>query len=163
MNGHESPHGIISHYCEKNMTAVCKQLLQMHHFSTQDHIRDALIKEGFDDISQSTVSRLLTKLKIVKAPNVYGKRVYCVTETTNPTYTDSEIASQIEFVTHNKLVIVVKTHPGSAQLIARIIDLHPHQEILGTIAGNDTIMVAPCHIDRISDCEKAVCLSLGMI
>lgn len=163
MNGHESPHTIISHYCEENMTAVCKRLLQTHNFSTQDNIRDALIKEGFDDISQSTVSRLLTKLKIIKIPNVYGKRVYCFTETTNPTHIDSEIASQIEFITHNKLVIVVKTHPGSAQLIARIIDLHPHKEILGTIAGNDTIMVAPCNIDRISDCEKAVCLSLGMI
>ena len=55
----------------------CKQLLQQQSFSTQDDIRYALIKLGHNDISQSTVSRLLTRLGVTKIPNAYGKKMYC--------------------------------------------------------------------------------------
>lgn len=157
-------HGTINHHFkEDDITSACKQLLQQHSFTTQDDIRQTLIKIGFSDVSQSTVSRLLSRLGVTKIPNVYGKKVYCLTAESEPVKVQSVIASQIEYITHNQIVIVVKTHPGSAQLIARLVDVHPHKEILGTVAGNDTVMIAPSDINRITECETAIRTKLGLI
>jgi transcriptional regulator of arginine metabolism len=134
----------------------CKQLLQQQSFSTQDDIRYALIKLGHNDISQSTVSRLLTRLGVTKIPNAYGKKMYCLSINTQPMVAESTILSQINSIAHNEMLVVIKTQSGSAQLIARLLDHEPNPEILGTIAGIDTIMVAPRHIHRIKECEKAI-------
>lgn len=147
---------------DENIAAACKRLLQQQSFTTQDDIRQRLIDLGYDDVSQSTVSRLLSRLGVAKIPNAYGKKVYCLTVESEPVQVGSSIASQIEFITHNQLVVVVKTHPGSAQLVARLIDIQPHAEILGTVGGNDTVMVAPKDITRIEQCEQVVKARLGL-
>jgi len=54
-------HGAID---DENITTACKRLLQQQSFSTQDDIRQRLIEMGFDDVSQSTVSRLLSRLGV---------------------------------------------------------------------------------------------------
>lgn len=162
MSGY-SMHGAIDAFCqEESMTSACKRLLQQQSFSTQDDIRTQLIDMGFEDVSQSTVSRLLSRLGVAKVPNAYGKKVYCLTVESEPVQVGSSIASQIEFITHNQLVVVVKTHPGGAQLVARLIDIQPHAEILGTVGGNDTVMIAPKDISRIDECEKVVKARLGI-
>ncbi len=147
---------------EENITAACKRLLQQQSFTTQDDIRTALISQGFLDVSQSTVSRLLSRLNVAKIPNAYGKKVYCLTVESEDVRVNSSIASQIEFITHNQLVVVVRTHPGCAQLVARLIDVQPHKEILGTVGGNDTVMVAPRDINHIDACEEVVRSRLGV-
>ena len=146
---------------DENITAACKRLLQQQSFATQDDIREALIAQGYQDVSQSTVSRLLSRLGVAKVPNAYGKKVYCLTVENEGVQVDSSIASQIEFITHNQLVVVVRTHPGCAQLVARLIDVQPHREILGTVGGNDTVMVAPRDINHIEMCEQVVRTRLG--
>lgn len=147
---------------EDSITDICRRLLQQQSFSTQESLRNELINLGYEDISQSTVSRVLTRLNVVKVPNAYGKKVYCLSMENEGIKVDSAISSQVEFVTHNQLVVVVRTHPGSAQLVARIIDIQPHEEILGTVGGNDTVMIAPKDINRISECEAIVRKRLGM-
>ncbi len=57
---------------------------------------------------------------------------------------------------------MIKTHPGGAQLVARLIDMQPHVDILGTIGGNDTVMVAPKDIMRINQCLQVVKQYLGL-
>ena len=141
---------------------VCKRLLQQQSFSTQDDIRHHLIDMGYTDISQSTVSRLLSRLGVAKTPNVYGKKVYCLTVENEPVRIGSSISSQVEYITHNQMVIVIKTHPGGAQLIARLLDTQPHHEILGTIAGIDTVMIAPRDISHIDQCESIIRSRLGL-
>ncbi|CEO40361.1 arginine repressor [Photobacterium kishitanii] len=153
---------IDDNYCNDNMTSACKRLLQQQSFTTQDDIRHQLIKLGFNDISQSTVSRLLLRLGVTKVPNATGKKIYCLTTENEPIKIHASIASQIEFITHNQLVIVIKTHPGGAQLVARLIDMQPHVDILGTIGGNDTVMVAPKDIMRINQCLQVVKQYLGL-
>ena len=144
-----------------NLTVTCKHLLQQQSFVTQDDIRDALIAHGFEDVSQSTVSRTLSRIGVVKVPNAYGKKVYCLAVENKDARVDSSVVTQIEYITHNQLMVVVRTNPGSAQLVARIIDLQPHQEILGTVGGNDTVMVAPRDINHIEACEEVVRNRLG--
>ncbi len=162
MNGSDMHGAIDAFQNDENIATACKRLLQQQSFSTQDEIRQQLIAMGFDDVSQSTVSRLLSRLGVAKVPNAYGKKVYCLTVENEPVQVGSSISSQIEFITHNQLVVVVKTHPGGAQLVARLIDIQPHAEILGTVGGNDTVMVAPKDIGRIEECERVVKARLGI-
>ena len=147
---------------DKTLTAACKRLLQQQSFATQNELREALIDIGFEGISQSTVSRLLSQLGVVKVQNACGRKVYCITVETAPVRVESSISSQIEFITHNQAMVVVKTHPGSAQLVARLVDIDPHTEILGTVGGNDTVLIIPKDITRIDACERIVKARLGV-
>lgn len=154
--------GVIDEIEYSTLSCACKRLLQKHSFSTQHDVRVKLVELGFKGISQSTVSRLLAQLGVVKVPNASGQRMYCITSETAPIHISSSIASQIEFITHNQSTVVVKTHPGSAQLIARLIDVAPHADILGTVAGNDTVIIIPRDINQIEACEQIVRAHLGM-
>ncbi|MEH0742635.1 arginine repressor [Vibrio cholerae] len=147
---------------DKTLTSACKRLLQQQSFSTQNELREALVNIGFEGISQSTVSRLLSQLGVVKVQNACGKKVYCITVETAPVRVESSISSQIEFITHNQSMVVVKTHPGSAQLVARLVDIDPHTEILGTVGGNDTVLIIPKDTQKIDTCERIVRMRLGV-
>jgi len=155
------PHSAIAHE-DESLAAACKRLLQQQSFANQNELREKLIELGFDGISQSTVSRLLSQLGVVKVQNACGKKVYCITVETAPVRVESSIASQIEFITHNQAIVVVKTHPGSAQLVARLVDIDPHSEILGTVGGNDTVLVIPRDANNVEACERVVKTRLGV-
>ncbi|GAA5648391.1 arginine repressor [Vibrio proteolyticus NBRC 13287] len=148
---------------DHTLATACKRLLQQQSFSTQNELREKLIDIGYEGISQSTVSRLLSQLGVVKVQNACGKKVYCITVENAPVRVESSIASQIEFITHNQSIVVVKTHPGSAQLVARLVDIDPHTEILGTVGGNDTVIIIPKDTDRIDACERVVKARLGVM
>ncbi|EKO3572050.1 MULTISPECIES: arginine repressor [Vibrio] len=147
---------------ERSLTAACKRLLQQQSFANQHELRERLVELGFEGVSQSTVSRLLSQLGVVKIRNACGKKVYCITVETAPVCVESSIASQIEFITHNQSVVVVKTHPGSAQLVARLVDIDPHSEIIGTVGGNDTVLVIPRDANHVEACERIVKSRLGV-
>ncbi|GLT20105.1 hypothetical protein GCM10007938_38880 [Vibrio zhanjiangensis] len=147
---------------EMNLVTACKKLLQQQSFSTQHQLREALVDVGFTGISQSTVSRLLSQLGVIKVQNTCGKKVYCITVETAPVRVESSISSQIEFITHNQSMVVVKTRPGSAQLVARLVDIDPHIDILGTVGGNDTVLVIPKDTQHIDETERVVRVRLGI-
>ncbi|OBT16343.1 arginine repressor [Vibrio sp. UCD-FRSSP16_10] len=147
------------HNKEKTLESVCKQLLQTKSFYNQSELRRSLIEHGFSGISQSTVSRLLCQLGVIKVANSVGKKVYYLTPESSPIRFNSSIASQIDTVEHNKAVIMVKTKPGSAQLIARLIDFDADPSILGSIAGDDTVLVIPKDVEQIER-SKATVLSI---
>ncbi|GAL20007.1 arginine pathway regulatory protein ArgR [Vibrio maritimus] len=146
---------------DHKLTEVCKKLLQQQSFTTQNKLRQALVDLGYSGISQSTVSRLLAHLGVVKMQNACGKKAYCLTAESTSVRVDSSISSQIELITNNRSLVVIKTHPGSAQLIARLIDIDPHADILATIGGNDTILVVPKHVKDVDRCEQVVRARLG--
>ncbi|WP_086981975.1 arginine repressor [Vibrio aphrogenes] len=152
------------HFNETNPSLIeaCKKLLKQQSFANQNDIRKKLIDMGYNGISQSTISRLLTQLGVIKVRNAKGEKVYCITLESSPVRVQSSILSQIEFINHNQHNVIIKTYPGSAQLIARLLDNNPHLDILGTIAGNDTILIIPADINKVERCERLIKESLGM-
>jgi len=146
--------------CHCDITDACKNLLKIERFHTQDDIRQRLIRLGYQHINQSTVSRMLSRLNVIKVTDAYGKKIYRLPSEGKSQHTDVSVSTKIEFITHNQFVVVIKTPPGCAQLIARVLDLNPHPEILGSVAGNDMVMVAPKSIRRIENCENVVKLLL---
>ena len=111
--------------------------------NTQGALVKALRKQGYD-VSQSKVSRLLRKLTVVKIKNEQDETVYALPKEPVPPSTTSPLAQLILNIDANENLVVIYTSPGSASLIARLLDYH-HKEstILATLAGDDTIFVAP--------------------
>lgn len=113
-----------------------RKLISEKDISNQDELMHEL---SLDEIivTQATLSRDLRELKISKLPNSKGEYVYKLTEVeTKINSTDTETIS----FTQN--LAVVKTQPGFATRIALEIDQTENSEIIGTIAGDDTIFIA---------------------
>ena len=125
------------------LTKAFKELLHQERFASQSEIVDALKNQGFQSINQSKVSRMLSKFGAVRARNTKMEMVYCLpSELSVPA--SSPLKNLVLDIDHNDFVIVIKTSPGAAQLIARLLDsIGKPEGILGTIAGDDTIFVTP--------------------
>ena len=65
-------------------------------------------------------------------------------------YCQKPTAPACAYIMHNEMMIIIRTSPGAAQLIARLLDsLGTADGVLGTIAGDDTIFIAPAKISEI--------------
>lgn len=146
--------------CE-NMLADCENLLRIERLSTQSEIRHKLMALGYSNVNQSTVSRMLARLHIVKVTDACGKKIYQLPSQEQKICTDIFPSTKIIFITHNTNVVVIKTQPGCAQLLARLLDLNPNPNCLGAVAGNDMVMVAPKSIHQIEQCEESIRQSLN--
>lgn len=146
----------------KNVSFALSQLLQKGNVGTQEEICKGLEKQGFD-INQTKVSRLLHKVGAVKIVNAQGQSIYrlphehgLMHELTIPTAKASVKQWVIDVVSNHSL-IVVHTTPGAGSLVAREIDLHQlNLGILGTIAGDDTIFIAPKDVKNIRKVVEAI-------
>lgn len=124
-----------------------KIIISSKEIGSQEELLQELAKEGFQ-LTQATLSRDLKQLKVAKAASMNGNYVYVLPyNTMYKRMTESHTAS--EMLRHNGFVsiefsgniAVIKTRPGYASSLAYDIDNSQSYEILGTIAGDDTIML----------------------
>lgn len=135
-----------------NLTRAFKELLNQERFGSQSEIVDALKKQGFTGINQSKISRMLSKFGAVRTRNTKMEMVYCLPGELSVPNTSSPLKNLVLDVDHNAMLIVIKTTPGAAQLIARLLDsIGKSEGILGTIAGDDTIFVTPTNDKPIAE------------
>lgn len=135
-----------------NLTRAFKELLNQERFGSQSEIVDALKKQGFTGINQSKISRMLNKFGAVRTRNTKMEMVYCLPNELSVPNTSSPLKNLVLDVDHNAMLIVIKTTPGAAQLIARLLDsIGKSEGILGTIAGDDTIFVTPTNDKPITE------------
>ena len=127
-----------------------KALLKEENFGSQGEIVEALKEQGFDNISQSKVSRMLSKFGAVRTRNAKQEMVYCLPAEMGVPTAKSPLRQLVIDIMHNEMMIIIRTSPGAAQLIARLLDsLGKADGVLGTIAGDDTIFIAPAKISEI--------------
>lgn len=107
-------------------------------------------------VNQSKISRLLRKINAIKVKNENGEMVYHLPHDATPPPVASTLEDLVIEVLANESMIIIRTSPGAASLIARIID-HKKCEILGTIAGDDSIFVAPKSIAKIDNTRQLIC------
>ena len=131
---------------QEELVKAFKALLKEEKFSSQGEIVQALQEQGFDNINQSKVSRMLTKFGAVRTRNAKMEMVYCLPAELGVPTTSSPLKNLVLDIDHNDAVVVIHTSPGAAQLIARMLDsLGKTEGILGTIAGDDTIFTTPAN------------------
>lgn len=131
---------------KKQRIEAIKMLISSKELCCQEEVLNELIREGFE-VTQATLSRDMKQLKIAKASSMNGKYVYVLpNETMYKRITKPSTAKQMlqapGFVSlkYSGNIAVIKTRPGYASAIAYNIDNSHITEILGTIAGDDTII-----------------------
>lgn len=125
-----------------------RQIIATHVVANQDELRQLLEAEGIE-ITQASLSRDLKELGIARAHTADGMR-YVLDSGSEENRLATLIALEIEWIESNESIIIVRTLAGRASGVAEIIDGLRHPDILGTLAGDNTIFIAPRSTSRIS-------------
>lgn len=133
----------------QSTTHILRDILLEGKARTQAEIQQELEKQGMA-ISQSKISRLLHHMGAVKLIDSEGKTHYrlpheigLIHELTTP-QEKALVRQWVLDVVASETLIILHTTPGAAAMVARILDQHRLVlNILGTIAGDDTIFIAP--------------------
>lgn len=135
---------------------ILKELLEKGELSTQEELVHELKRKNFE-VTQSTISRDLRKLGVIRAVDSSGRTVYKLSSEPAPLpVTQQGIKNLITGINHNGSLIVIHTSPGSASLVARQLDILKRDGLLGTLAGDDTVFVAPANVIKIEQLLKSI-------
>lgn len=122
---------------------IIKEVLADTDVNSQEMLLKILTDKGFV-LTQATLSRDIKELQIVKVPTPRGSYIYQLSENMNGQDDVSHLSVigfiKIEF---SGQLAVMKTRPGYAMAIAGEIDNKASEYILGTVAGDDTILLIP--------------------
>ena len=125
------------------------EIIQKNEVETQDELSALLEKDGFR-VTQATVSRDIRELKLTKIPTAGGRQKYAVI-----TDAPENLSKKYERVLGEGFlsmdmaqnILVIKTVSGMASAVCAAIDAMKMREIVGSIAGDDTIMCAIRTVD----------------
>lgn len=132
---------------KRNRQEVIKSIISAHNVETQEELLTLLNKEGFNT-TQATISRDIKELNLIKTSYDGGRKKYAVKS--SPKEADSNDDSSYIQVLKNSLlsmeysenIIVIKTVAGMAMAVGASVDRLNISEIMGCIAGDDTLFIA---------------------
>jgi transcriptional regulator of arginine metabolism len=122
-----------------------RQLIRAQRIETQDELRRLLQKEGFVT-TQATLSRDLARIRVRRVSSPTGGTAYELEEEGEAgpdTDKLAELRALVRSIRHNGSLVVLRTEAGAASAVALAIDKAWLPEVLGTLAGDDTIFLAP--------------------
>ena len=126
-----------------------KRILSNRIISNQDQILKILKNEGVN-ITQATLSRDFADLGVIRTFTPLGVQ-YTISSTDYGKEISKLVGLEILNIANNENMIVLRTLAGRAQGVAHYIDRMNKEEIMGTIGGDDTVLVIP---NKISNIEK---------
>ena len=132
---------------KKERLSVISEILRFQVMGSQEELLDLLREKGYD-VTQATLSRDLKVMKVAKTPLSNGAYKYVLPPQIKPI---SDELRSLNFTSHGAVLsldfsghlALVKTKPGYASAIAWDIDSRASNEVLGTIAGDDTVLLIP--------------------
>lgn len=125
------------------------EIIQKNEVETQDELSALLEKDGFR-VTQATVSRDIRELKLTKIPTAGGRQKYAViTDAPENLSKKYERVLREGFLSMDMAqnILIIKTVSGMASAVCAAIDAMKMREIVGSIAGDDTIMCAIRTVD----------------
>lgn len=129
---------------KKSRHQKIKELVEQFEIETQEELADKLKEAGYT-VTQATVSRDIRELKLSKVPMGDGRQKYTVLVNHDHFLGEKYIRVLKDgfiFMDMAQNILVVKTVSGMAMAVAAAIDAMKLKEIVGSIAGDDTIMMA---------------------
>ena len=132
-----------------NRHAKIVELINKYQIETQDELAEYLNEAGFK-VTQATVSRDIRDLKLTKVPAENGRQKYAVLQSAQNGMTEKYVRilrdgfSSMDMAQN---ILVLKTVSGMAMAVAAALDAMNWNEIVGCIAGDDTIMCAVRTVD----------------
>ena len=130
------------------------ELVGEHEIETQEDLTSRLREEGYT-VTQATVSRDLKELKLSKATTAHGTYRYSLNipkSMDEPVRLNDAMANSIVSVDYSLNNVVIKTYPGLAQAVASTVDGMRIPEVLGCVAGDDTIIL----VTRDAECSAQI-------
>ena len=137
------------------------KLLELHAVSSQQQLVELLADDGVV-ATQATVSRDLEELGAIKVRAGGGDSVYAIPELPKEQRAPEEhlrrvLGEWVVEVAHSQNIVVLRTPPGSAHVVGSALDRAALTSILGTVAGDDTLLVVAA--ERIGGAKVAKQLS----
>jgi transcriptional regulator of arginine metabolism len=121
--------------------ALILEVIKHHRVVSQEALRELLAAQG-TDVTQATLSRDIRELRLVKVPGADGTSHYSHPEEWESTpFLKSLLPTLFQSAEGVENLLVVRTLKGGAQTVAAGIDWEEWPEVLGTIAGDDTILL----------------------
>ncbi len=124
-----------------------KMIISSKEIGSQEELLQELAKEGYE-LTQATLSRDLKQMKVAKAATTNGNYVYVLPNDTMYKRTidvssagEMLLQSGFKSIDFSGNMAVIKTRPGYASSLAYDIDNREYKDIIGTIAGDDTILL----------------------
>ncbi len=133
------------------------ELIGKYDIETQEELCEKLIESGYE-VTQATVSRDIRALKLMKVADSNGKSVYKASSG-NTDFSQKYLnILKNGFVSMDMAqnILVIKTVSGMAMAVAAAIDSLNYREVVGCIAGDDTIMVAVRTVDGCLDVMQKI-------
>ncbi len=127
---------------KKERQNVISKIISKNQVDNQEKLINLLQEEGVV-VTQATLSRDIKEMQIVKAPTIDGSYSYQLPKNAFLPIMDDDKLTSFGFISINFSgnLAVIKTRPGYAMGIAGEIDKKITEEILGTVAGDDTILL----------------------
>ena len=119
------------------------KIIRSKQIRTHEQLIDELEQAGFN-VTQATVSRDIKELGLIKIPAARGGSVYVLPGESGSKEPDRHLSlfsDAILSVEHAVHTVVIKTFPGMAPAIAASLDTMMKKDIIGSIAGDDTVLV----------------------
>ena len=138
-----------------NRHAKIIELINIYNIETQEELAEYLNQEGFK-VTQATVCRDFRVLILSKIPSEYGKQIYALHQHNENGMSEKYIRVLREGYLSMDMaqnILVIKTVAGMASAVCAALDAMKWNEIVGSIAGDDTIM---CAIRSVDDTVKVM-------
>ena len=138
----------------KRQNAIIR-IVKDTHVHTHDELISRLMDEGFS-VTQATVSRDIKELGLIKIPAHEGGSIYSVPQRAMEIVTNriDMISDSVRNVVAAMHTVVINTLPGMASAVAASVDAAMHKDILGSIAGDDTVLVIAENESRAKELES---------
>ena len=136
-----------------------KEIVQSQSIETQEELANDLLAEGIE-VTQATVSRDIKELMLIKIPTGDGHYRYALSPEENVVLSRSRInrlfQDSIIRVDSALNQIVLHTIPGSASAVAFSVDHAKWSEVIGTLAGDDTILLICRSVEEVDSVLKRI-------
>ena len=124
--------------------AKIKDIIENNAIETQEDLAEALRRQHIE-VTQATVSRDIKELMLVKVPSGDGRYRYAYPLEKSMVFSKNRMTrmfqDSVTVIDNSENIIVIKTLPGTANAVASTLDYAKWPEIIGTVAGDDNILV----------------------
>ncbi len=137
--------------------AKIKEIIEHEVIETQEDLAAALCRHHIE-VTQATVSRDIKELMLIKVPTGDGRSRYAPPAGKNVAFSRARMArlfqDSVTGLDFSENIIVVKTLPGTANAVASVLDYAKWPEVIGTVAGDDNIIVVVKPKDAVESVMK---------
>ena len=145
--------------------ALIRKIIETETIGTQAELADAVRREGFN-VTQATVCRDIKEMQLYKALSKNGKYQYAIMPAEEGQNTQGRFIRMLKdgivSIAHVRNQIVIRTLPASAHVVGEVIDTLAWPEILGTIAGDNTILLIAASDESVYEVLERIRVMTGI-